>query len=183
MILPQWQLRKHDLGSTLITASQISRSHSPHLLPPTSEMQGGNTLCSFYMHTHCYIHMYRHITWQIWEGKHAYTHAFHCVSWSKCICYNSKKKTNRAWMGGHDNPLSVLLHISSCWCEWYGAAALPVGSSPEEVFDVAVLLHPSILTAYCNTICSTSGLRQKKPAIVPLIVKTWRATHTRWSWK
>lgn len=59
-------------------------------------------------------------------------------------------------MGGPDNPLST---------------ALLMGSNPEEVFDVAGWLQHSILTAYCNTICSTSGLRQTKPAMVPLTVR------------
>ncbi len=64
-------------------------------------------------------------------------------------------------MGGPDNSLSMLC-LSSTWLltavSGGGGTAIPMGSDPEEVFDVAMWLLHSILTAYCNTICSTAGL-------------------------
>lgn len=83
-----------------------------------------------------------------------------------------------------------ILHMFSSSCQWWRVTALPVGSDPEEVFDVAVWLHRSILTAYCNTICSTSGLQQSQPAMVPSTVRGheaenirgWKQTTVAWWW-
>lgn len=77
-------------------------------------------------------------------------------------------------MGGPDNPSICTPSIPHIW-GWWRATALPMGSDPEEVFDVAMWLQHSILTAYCNTICSTSGLQQTQP--VTLTVRSDEAEY------
>lgn len=129
----------------------------PHLIPSTSLIRGGDMLSSPSMCAHCSTHMHQKQN----LPKNTFRHI--CASLlphSEMFIFFIFES---GLSGGSLTLLDLLspLHTSCTCCGWLVTTVLHVGFHPEKVFDVEVWLQDDILTAYCNTICSTSGLWQQ----------------------